>query len=84
MFGSAHPMYLEIKILTTDRNLGVFHNNKEWSINEVVAKPLFDHFGKPEIDLFASHLNSKCTKYASYKPDPDAYHVNVFILLFQP
>ena len=50
----------------------------------MVAKPLFDQFGKPEIDLFASRLNSKCTKYASYKPDLDAYHVNVFILLFQP
>ena len=77
-------MYLKITILTTDRKLGVFHNNKEWSKNEVVAKPLFDQFGKPEIDLFASRLNSKCTKYASYKPDLDAYHVNVFILLFQP
>ena len=33
---------------------------------------------KSEIDLFVSRLNTKCTKYASYKPDPDAYHVNAF------
>ena len=33
-------------------------------------------FGKPEVDLFASHLNTKCTKYVSYKPDPGAFHVN--------
>ena len=46
----------------------------------MVAKPLFDQFGKPEINLFASCLNSKCSKYASYRPDLDAYHVNAFPL----
>ena len=45
-----------------------------------VAKSLSDHFGKPKIDLFASRLNTKCIKYASYKPDPDSYHVNAFSL----
>ena len=30
--------------------------------------------------MFASRLNTKCTKYALYKPDPDAYHVNTFSL----
>ena len=44
------------------------------------CKSLFDQFGKPEIDLLASHLNTRCAKYASYKPDPDAYHVNAFSL----
>ena len=53
---------------------------KKWSLNERVAKPLFDQFGKPEIHLFASHLNSKCLKYASYKPDPDAYYLNAIFL----
>ena len=58
----------------------LFYNNKEWYLNKRVAKSLFDQFGKPEIDLSASHLNTKCSKYASYKPDPDAYHVNAFSL----
>ena len=31
-------------------------------------------------NLFGSRLNTKCTKSASYKPDLDAYHVNVFSL----
>ena len=35
-----------------------------------------------EIDLFASHLNTKYTKHASYKPDSDAYHVNVFSMFW--
>ena len=32
------------------------------------------------MDLFASRLNTKYSKYASYKPDPDTYHVNAFSL----
>ena len=69
-----------VKNTTADLRSRLFYDNKEWSLNERVAKPLFDQFGKPEIDLFASRLNSKCSKYASYKPDPDAYHVNAFSL----
>ena len=45
-----------------------------------LSSPFFDQIGKREIDLFTSRLNTKCSKYASYKPDPDAYHVNAFSL----
>ena len=69
-----------IKYTTADLRSHLFYDNKEWSLNEKVAKSLFDRFGKPVIDLFASYLNTKCTKYASYKPDLDAYHVNAFSL----
>ena len=54
--------------------------SEEWSLDERVAKSLFDQFGKPEIDLFTSRLSTRCTKYALYKPGPDAYHVNAFSL----
>ena len=73
-------MYLGLKILLLISGHAFFYDNKEWSLNDRVAKFLFDQFGKPGIDLFDSHLNTKCTKYASYKPDPDAYHVNAFSL----
>ena len=69
-----------VKNTTADLRSRLLYDNKEWSLNERVANPLFEHFGKPEIDLFASRLNSKCSKYASYKPDPDAHHVNAFSL----
>ena len=51
-----------------------------WSLNKRVVKPLFDQFGKAEIDLFPSRVDTKCTKFASYKRDADAYHVNGFFL----
>ena len=69
-----------VKNTTADLRSRLFYNNKEWSLNDRVAKSLFDQFGKPEIDMFASRLNTRCTKYASYKPNPDAYHVNAFSL----
>ena len=65
---------------TADLRSRLFYDNKVWSLNEWVAKSLFDQFWKPDIDLFASCLNTKCTKYASWKFDPDAYHVNTFSL----
>ena len=69
-----------VKNTTADLRSRLFYDNKEWSLNERVAKSLFDQFGKPEIDLFASRLNTKCSKYASCKPDPDAYRINAFSL----
>ena len=71
-------MYLGLKILLLISGQIFFYDNRECSLNEKVAKPFFDRFGKLEIDLFVSRLNTKCTKFASYKPDPDAYHVNAF------
>ena len=65
-------MYLWLKILLLISGYG----NKEWSLNERFAKSRFDQFVKPEIDLLASRLNTKRTKYASYKPDSDPYHVS--------
>ena len=52
----------EVKNTTADLRSRLFYDNKEWSLNERVAKSLFDQFGKPEIDLFASRLNTKCSK----------------------
>ena len=69
-----------VKNTTANLRPCLFYYNKELSLNERVAKSLFDKFGKPKIDLFASHLNTKCTKYVSDKPDPDAYHANAFSL----
>ena len=68
-----------VKNTTADLRSHLFYDNKEWSLNERAAKPLFDQFGKPGIDLFASCLNSKCPKYASYKPDPDSDVSRVFL-----
>ena len=68
------------KNTTTDLRSCLFYDSNVWPLNQRVSKFLFDQFGTPEIVLFASPLNTKCTMDASYKPDPDAYHVNAFSL----
>ena len=35
---------------------------------------------EPEINLFASHVNTQFQKYVSYQPDPNAFAVNAFTL----
>lgn len=37
-------------------------------------------FGRPEIDLFASHKNAKCAKFVFWFPDPGAFAVDAFTL----
>lgn len=37
-------------------------------------------FKPPEIDLFASKLNTKCKIYVSWKPDPDSVSVDALLM----
>ena len=67
-----------IKNTVADLRSRVFYDNKEWSLNSNVFKLLCKHLGKPDIDLFASRLNTQCNKYVSYKPDPNAFQVDAF------
>ena len=32
----------------------------------------------PDIDCFANRINTQLSKYISYRPDPNAYHVDAF------
>ena len=69
-----------VKNTTVDLRSRHFYDNNKWSLNQMAPMFLFNQFEKPEIYLFTSLLNTKCTKYASYKPDLDSYHVNTFFL----
>ena len=57
-----------------------FHNDVEWQLNRVIFGTLTQHFGVPDIDLFASRINHQVTKYVSWKPDPYAVHIDAFTL----
>lgn len=45
------------------------------AFNKIVA-----YFGEPEVDLFASRLNTKCSSYVSWKRDPSAFNVDAFTI----
>lgn len=39
--------------------------------------------GKPEIDLFASRTNAKCSRYVSWRKDPNAITIDAFTINWQ-
>ena len=59
-------------ILADALSRGLF-NHHEWSLNQKWADFLFQTFGRPHIDLFASHLNNKLTTFCSRRPHPKAW-----------
>lgn len=52
----------------------------EWQLNNSEYQKIVATFGQPEIDLFASRTNAKCTTYVSWRQDPDAVAVDAFTL----
>lgn len=55
-----------------------FNENVEWMLNKQCFQKIVQLWQEPEIDMFASRLNKQVKKFASWKPDPDAVHVNAF------
>ncbi len=59
-----------------DKKSREFQDETEWMLNKKVFSKLWKYFDTPEIDLFASRLNSQFPRYVSWKPDPDAEAVD--------
>lgn len=53
-------------------------NITEWSIHPEICNQLWDDVEKPDVDLFASAVNAKCTKYVSWTAEADAWKVDAF------
>ena len=58
------------------KNYRKFQDATEWHLNPKIYKAVCDTFGTPEIDLFASRINSQTEKYVSWKPKPEAFAVD--------
>ena len=54
--------------------------DSEWTLAQKYYDLVIRDFGLPEIDLFASHLNSKCHVFASWHPDPESTYVDAFTI----
>lgn len=69
-----------------------FRDAAEWAIPMHVFDKITDLFGVPEVDLFASRLNKKLDRYASWKPDPESTYIDAmsiswtdkFVYIFPP
>lgn len=53
-------------------------DDTEWSLNTETFQDIFDLYLSLQVDLFASRLNNKLTKYVSCRPDPNACAIDAF------
>ena len=66
------------KNVLADKASRIFDKNTEWELDHHVFSSIQENFGVLEIDLFASRINKKYEKYASWKPDPFSVIVDAF------
>lgn len=52
----------------------------EWELADYAYNKIIDAFGLPEIDLFASRCNSKCSIFVSWKNEPGAWAIDAFTI----
>ena len=57
-----------------------FSDNVEWSLHLKLFQNICEHFGTPDVDLFASRLNNKTINYVSFTPDPGAFAIDAFTI----
>lgn len=55
----------------------------EYELNMLAFQKIVARFGCPEIDLFASEINTKCERYCSWKFDPGSETVDAFTISWQ-
>ncbi|KAJ8913473.1 hypothetical protein NQ315_013853 [Exocentrus adspersus] len=56
------------------------HKETEWSLSQKAFQKILSKFGTPSIDLFASRVNKKCSKFVSWRRDPEAFQVDAFTM----
>ena len=74
----------ESKNIQVDKESRVLKESTEWSLSQEVFNPIQERWGKCDIDLFASTLNSKVPQYVSWRPDPGAQFINALLMNWKP
>jgi len=66
--------------IDADAESRVISEDTEWSLDQSYFDKIAACFGRFDIDLFATSINSKCHRFVSWIPDPLAYSVDAFSL----
>jgi len=61
-----------------DEESRYFRDSAEWGLRPKVLGRIFDRWGPPDIDMFASNRNAVLPRYASWAPDPEAEVIDCF------
>lgn len=63
-----------------DRESRIFNERTEWQLNPDVFNQIRDLRVNPEIDLFETRVNTQLAMFTSWKPDPEATHIDAFTI----
>ena len=63
---------------TPDNLSRIFSDSSEWKLNEEIFEAVCKTFSTPDIDLFASRINTQLEKCVSWFPDPGALASDAF------
>ena len=63
-----------------DKESRLFNDRTEWTLKGEIFARITTHWGTPEIDLFATRLNTQLPKFVSWKPDPVSCFVDAFTI----
>lgn len=66
-----------------DKASRVSLDDNDFSLDNVSYKNIIKAFGIPEIDLFATSVTNKCTRFASWYPDPKSEFVDAFTVVWK-
>lgn len=71
--------YIPSKVnVEADRASRQVNLDTEWELSGTSFQKVLRYFGPFSIDLFASRINKKCSRFYSRYPDPDAELVDAF------
>jgi hypothetical protein len=57
-----------------------FDENLDWKLKSIIFDRLCAQLSRPEVDLFASRINSQLNKFVSWKSQPGAWAIDAFTL----
>ena len=67
-----------------DKQSRVFNVRTEWMLSRTVFSQITDLWEQPDIDLFASRINTQLPRFVSWHPDPEAIFVDAFTIDWSP
>jgi len=85
-FASDRKLWLKASYISSSENVMADYASRninletEWTLSSNAFLEITTEFGLPEIDLFASYNNAKCSIFASWKPDPMSTYVDAFTI----
>ena len=66
--------------IEADQQSRILQHATEWKLHPEPFQKIVDKFGKPDINLFASRINTQLKRYVLWHPEPEAMAVNSFSL----